>query len=160
MRNHQTGDYVSYSSLTVCGFFNVPQCHVRRGLSSLTKKTRGSNFLQMSTQRHHFVVSYLKTLSVGPAGVFDPATSPAQYSDDQPVSGSLVRSLSPDDLKGDGCMCTHFSFSVASPYFSSLLPTFRLQPQPLPSHFKSKVKTNGPPTSLVLPFRAGKSGGR
>ena len=39
------------------------------GLSSLSKKTRKSNRLQMSLQRQHFLLSYLKTLSVGPAGV-------------------------------------------------------------------------------------------
>ena len=39
------------------------------GLSSLSEKTRKSNRLQMSLQRQHFLLSYLKTLSVGPAGV-------------------------------------------------------------------------------------------
>ena len=38
------------------------------GLSSLSEKTRKSNHLQMPLQRKHFLVSYLKTLSVGPAG--------------------------------------------------------------------------------------------
>ena len=40
------------------------------GLSSLSEKTRKSNRLQMSLQRQHFVLSYLKTLSVGPAGTW------------------------------------------------------------------------------------------
>ena len=40
------------------------------GLSSLSEKTRKSNHLQMSLQRQHFLLSYLKTLSVGPAGVW------------------------------------------------------------------------------------------
>ena len=44
------------------------------GLSSLSEKTRKSNHLQMSLQRQHFLLSYLKTLSVGPAG-FEPTTS-------------------------------------------------------------------------------------
>ena len=39
------------------------------GLSSLSEKTRESNNLQMSLQRSHFLLSYFKTLSVGPAGV-------------------------------------------------------------------------------------------
>ena len=39
------------------------------GLSSLSEKTRKSNRLQMSLQRQHFLLSYLKTLSVGPARV-------------------------------------------------------------------------------------------
>ena len=40
------------------------------GFSSLSEKTRKSNRLQMSLQRQHFLLSYLKTLSVGPAGVW------------------------------------------------------------------------------------------
>ena len=39
-------------------------------LSSLSEKTRKSNRLQMSLQRQHFLLSYLKTLSVGPAGTW------------------------------------------------------------------------------------------
>ena len=39
------------------------------GFSSLSEKTRKSNHLQMSLQRQHFLLSYLKTLSVCPAGV-------------------------------------------------------------------------------------------
>ena len=35
----------------------------------LFEKTRKSNHLQMSLQRQHFLLSYLKTLSVGPARV-------------------------------------------------------------------------------------------
>ena len=37
------------------------------GLSSLSEKTRKSNRLQMSLQKQHFLLSYLKTLSVEPA---------------------------------------------------------------------------------------------
>ena len=40
------------------------------GFSSLSEKTRKSNHLQMSLQRQHFLLSYLKTLDVGPAGVW------------------------------------------------------------------------------------------
>ena len=39
------------------------------GFSSLSEKARKSNHLQMSLQRQHFLLSYLKTLSVGPARV-------------------------------------------------------------------------------------------
>ena len=38
------------------------------GLSSLFKKTRESNHLDMSLQRQHFLLSYLKTISVGLEG--------------------------------------------------------------------------------------------
>ena len=36
------------------------------GLSSLSEKTRISHHLQMSLQRQHILLSYFKTLSVGP----------------------------------------------------------------------------------------------
>ena len=41
------------------------------GFSSLSEKTRKSNHLQMSLQRQqHFLLNYLKSLSVGPAGLW------------------------------------------------------------------------------------------
>jgi len=40
------------------------------GFSSLSEKTGKSNHLQMSLQKVHFLLSYLKTLSVGLAGVW------------------------------------------------------------------------------------------
>ena len=43
------------------------------GFSSLSEKTRKSNHLQMSLQRQHFLLSYLRSQSVGPG--FEPATS-------------------------------------------------------------------------------------
>ena len=55
-----------------------------------TKKTRKSNRLQMSLQRQHFLLSYLKTLSVGPAGVRThdlPHGSPVLNQLSQPVGG-------------------------------------------------------------------------
>ena len=36
----------------------------------LSEKTRKSNHLQMSLQKQHFLLSYLKTLSVGQVGVW------------------------------------------------------------------------------------------
>ena len=39
------------------------------GFSSLSKKNRRSYHLQMSLQRQHILLSYFKTLSVGPVGV-------------------------------------------------------------------------------------------
>ena len=39
------------------------------GLLSLSEKTWKSNHLQMSLQRQNFLLSYFKTLSVGPAGI-------------------------------------------------------------------------------------------
>ena len=63
------------------------------GLSSLSEKTRKSNHLQMSLQRQHFLLSYLKTLSVGPAGVWThdlPHGSPMLNQLSQPV-GQLVK---------------------------------------------------------------------
>ena len=77
--DHYTGHHVPYSLRRVCGFFNVPQIFYYMckglwdgayGLSSLSEKTRKSNRLQMLLQRQHFLLSYLKTLSLGPAGVW------------------------------------------------------------------------------------------
>ena len=59
------------------GFFNLPQETDEwkssemgpYSFSSLSKTTTKSNCFQMSLQRQHFLVSYLKTLSVGPARV-------------------------------------------------------------------------------------------
>ena len=42
------------------------------GLSSLSKKSRMSNCLQISQQRQHILLSYFKTLSVGPVWVLNP----------------------------------------------------------------------------------------
>ena len=72
--DHYTEHYVPYSLRRVCGFFNVPQIYYMcKGLSdgaySLSEKTRKSNHLQMLLQRQHFLLRYIKTLSVGPARV-------------------------------------------------------------------------------------------
>ena len=57
-----------------CGFFYVPQepdkwkcCETgpTHGFSSLSEKTRKNNRSQMSIQRQHFLLSYLKTPSLG-----------------------------------------------------------------------------------------------
>ena len=45
------------------------------GLSSLSKKTRKFNRLQMSLQRQAFLQSHVKSLNIGPVGV---GTSPLQ----------------------------------------------------------------------------------
>ena len=66
--DHYTGHYV-------CGFFNVPQIYYMckglwdgaYSLSSLSEKTRKSNLLQILL---HFLLSYLKTLSVDQARVW------------------------------------------------------------------------------------------
>ena len=47
----------------------------------------------MSLQRKHFLLSYLKTLSVGPAGAWThnlPHGSPALYQLSQPVGGRIL----------------------------------------------------------------------
>ena len=72
--DHYTGNSVPYSFRQVHGFFNVP-CWLHNtedagdgayDLSSLSEKTRTSYHLQMSLQRQHVLLSYFKTLSVGP----------------------------------------------------------------------------------------------
>ena len=76
--NHYTEHYVHYSLRRVWGFFNGPQIFYYMckglwdgayGLSSLSEKTWKSNRLQMLLQRQHYLLIYLKTLSVGRAGV-------------------------------------------------------------------------------------------
>ena len=78
--DHYTGHYVPRAllfyeecvgSLTSYIFYYMCQglWDGAYGLSSLSEKTRKSNRLQMLLQRQHFLLSYLKTLSVGPAGV-------------------------------------------------------------------------------------------
>ena len=60
------------------------------GFSSLSEKTRKSNHLQMSLQRQHFLLTYLKTLSVGPAGIRSrdfPLSRPALSQLSQPGGG-------------------------------------------------------------------------
>ena len=74
-----TGLYVPYSFRTVVWVLLLPtrtdqwkSCETpgTYGFLSLSEKTRKSNHLQMSLQRQHFLLSYLKTLSVGLAGVW------------------------------------------------------------------------------------------
>ena len=79
------------------------------GLSSLSEKTRKSNRLQMSLQRQHFLLSYLKTLSVGPAGVRThdlPHGSPVLNQLSQPVGGYYSGSK------------LYFTLNVVRPRFS------------------------------------------
>ena len=75
--DHYTRQYVPYAKKCAGSLmshrFNY---YMRKGLwdwaygvSSLSEKTRKSNHLQMLLQRQHFLLSYLKTLSVGLAGV-------------------------------------------------------------------------------------------
>ena len=76
-----------YSFRIVCGFFYVQNYQHSRNCGtgppayrqSLSEKTRKSNHLQMKLQREHFLLSYWKTLSVGPVGVSNsrpPASQP------------------------------------------------------------------------------------
>ena len=70
-------------------------------LSSLSEKTRKSNHLQMKLQRQHFLLSYLKTLSVDPVGVSNsrpPASQPGAQQGELPVPCKTL-SLRPRFLK-------------------------------------------------------------
>ena len=55
------------------------------GLSSLSEETTESN--QMSLQKQHFLLSYLKTLIVGLTGILNPQP-PAQEPDAQPTEST------------------------------------------------------------------------
>ena len=63
--NSDVGSFMSHKNKSVKVLWDGTY-----GFSSLSEKTRKSNHLQMSLQRQHFLLSYLKTLSVGPAGVW------------------------------------------------------------------------------------------
>ena len=78
--NSDVGSFTSHNNKSVKVLWNGTY-----GFSSLCKKTRKSNQLQMSLQRQHFLLSYLKTLSVGPAGV---------WSRDIPLGRSALSQLS------------------------------------------------------------------
>ena len=79
---HTTGVYVPYSFRTVVLVLLRPTwtdqwkcCETGPTVfRPYQKRVRRSNHLQMSLQRQHFLLSYLKTMSVGLAG-FEPATS-------------------------------------------------------------------------------------
>ena len=82
------------------------------GFSSLSEKTRKSKHLQMSLQRQHFLLSYLKTLSVGPAGVRArdlPLSSPALSQLSQ-TGGSFVLSNLPRASKTRWMHAARLSF--------------------------------------------------
>ena len=91
---HTTGVYVPCSFEQWCEFFYVPQ---KLGVSSLSEKTRKSNHLQMSLQKQHFLLSYLKTLSVRTARVWTRdllLSRPALSQPSQPGGGVVwVREL-------------------------------------------------------------------
>ena len=83
---HTTGLYVPYSFRTVvCVLLRPTRTRSGKVLwdgtlrfsYSVSEKTSKSHRLQMSLQRQHFLLRYLKTLSVGPAGVWirDPPLS-------------------------------------------------------------------------------------
>ena len=63
--NSEVGSFTSHKNKSVKVLWDGTY-----SFSTLSQKTRKSNHLQMSLQRQHFVLSYLKTLSVGPAGVW------------------------------------------------------------------------------------------
>ena len=63
--NSDVGSFTSHNNKSVKVLWDGTY-----GFSSLSETTRKSNHLQMSLQRQYFLLSYLKTLSVGPAGVW------------------------------------------------------------------------------------------
>ena len=104
--------------------------------SSLSEKTRKSNILQMSSQRQHFLLSYLKTLIVGPAGTWTsglPLGRPALNQLSWSGSGScyvmerrtrLIETLH-DDVFFQVVFLDHLRHSDQNPTLLSSLATFR-----------------------------------
>ena len=71
--DHNTGNYVPYSCEQCVGSLTSHKVIMNKGCETgptiYRPYPRKSNRLQMLLQRQHFLLSYLKTLSVGPAGV-------------------------------------------------------------------------------------------
>ena len=63
--NSDVGSFTSHKNKSVKVLWDGTS-----GFSSLSEKIRKSNHLQMSLQRQQFLLSYLKTLSVSPAGIW------------------------------------------------------------------------------------------
>ena len=82
--DHNTVKSMPYSSRILYGLFNVPQnLHprvMRRDLwlLALIREDLKVNHSQMSLQKEHLLLSYLKTLSVGPAGGAQPTEPPVR----------------------------------------------------------------------------------
>ena len=66
--SHSTGITLHFSN-SAWILLRPTELSTFKDLSSLSEKTRKSNHVQMKLQRQHFLLSYLKTLSVGPVGV-------------------------------------------------------------------------------------------
>ena len=71
--DHNSRNSVPYYFDECVGSLTPPASHYSEdaedgtyGLLSLSEKTRMFNHLQMSLQRHHILLNYFKTLSVGP----------------------------------------------------------------------------------------------
>ena len=93
------------------------------GFSSLSEKTRKSNHLQMSLQRQHFLLSYLKTLSVGPAGVWTrdlPLDRPAFSHWANKAVETLVGMVHPCALEYFGTKCNRHVFANTTGRFRAI----------------------------------------
>ena len=118
------------------------------GLSSLSEKTRKSNRLQMSLQRQHFLLSYLRTLSVGPAGVRThdlPHGSPVLNQLSQPVGickrlFTLLNFLGAAILNFMLCYGCHYCYSVEVLLCETIEQPYYIMKSKMaaPGKFKSK----------------------
>ena len=102
IRKTATAPGSPYSFRIVRGFFYVPQNyqHSRNCETGpptyrpYPRRLKKSNHLEMKLQRQHFLLSYLKTLSVGPVGVSNsrsPASQPGAQPSEPPVISCRVR---------------------------------------------------------------------
>ena len=74
--DHNTGNYVPYSCEQCVGSLTSHKVIMNKGCETgptiyrpYPRRLESLTVLQMLLQRQHFFLSYLKTLSVGPAGV-------------------------------------------------------------------------------------------
>ena len=83
--DYNTGNSMPYSLRIVYGLFYIEGLRDGAyGLSSLCETTRESVHLQMSLQRQHFLLSYLKTRRVGPAEVLNPFLASVAHNEFRP----------------------------------------------------------------------------
>ena len=105
IRKTATAPGSPYSFRIVRGFFYVPQNyqHSRNCETGpptyrpYPRRLEKSNHLQMKLQRQHFLLSYLKTLSVGPVGVTNsrpPASQPGTQPSEPPVRVHRLKDMS------------------------------------------------------------------
>ena len=117
--SHSTGITLLFFRI-VRGFFHVPQNYqhsriCETGPSTYRPYPRRLESLTMKLRRQHFLLSYLKTLSVGPVGVSNsrpPASLPGAQPSEPPERGYFVLPIKSHSSWMDGYLVFCFEFSI------------------------------------------------